>query len=183
MSDDAFTELIDAAKSGSDEAWAELLGPIAPKLVGYLRMRGSKDPEAAAGDVFVDVARNLAGFTGGRENFKSWVFVIAHRRVIDEYRRIQARPDEILTDVPVESASAASAEEVALWSVSSDAVTAMLADLTAPQRDVVFLRVVAELTVEETAQVLNRPVTSVKALQRRGLAALRRQIAQMGVSR
>jgi len=95
MSDDAFTELIDAAKSGSDEAWAELLGPIAPKLVGYLRMRGSKDPEAAAGDVFVDVARNLAGFTGGRENFKSWVFVIAHRRVIDEYRRIQARPDEI----------------------------------------------------------------------------------------
>jgi len=62
-------------------------------------------------------------------------------------------------------------------------VTAMLADLTAPQRDVVFLRVVAELTVEETAQVLNRPVTSVKALQRRGLAALRRQIAQMGVSR
>ncbi len=47
----------------------------------------------------------------------------------------------------------------------------------------IFLRIVGELSVEETARVLNRPVCSVKALQRRGLAALKRQIREIGVSR
>ena len=75
------------------------------------------------------------------------------------------------------------AEEEALRSVSGDAVAAMLSTLTAPQRDVIFLRIVGELSVEETARVLNRPVSSVKALQRRGLAALKRQIRGIGVSR
>ncbi|MCH8990499.1 MAG: RNA polymerase sigma factor [Acidobacteria bacterium] len=183
MAHDSFTELLAAAQDGSDAAWAELLEPVAPKLVGYLRLRGSKDPEAAAGDVFVDVARNIEKFSGGREGFASWVFVIAHRRLIDEYRRQRARPDEVLTDEAVEHGLTLSAEEEALRSVSADAVAAMLSTLTAPQRDVIFLRIVGELSVEETARVLNRPISSVKALQRRGLAALKRQIQGIGVSR
>lgn len=183
MSDDSFAELIDAARAGSDDAWAELLEPVAPKLVGYLRMRGSKDPEAVAGDVFVDVARSIETFTGGREAFASWVFVIAHRRLIDAYRRDQARPDEVLTDQQLEFGIAMSAEEEALRSVSSDQVGVLLSALTPPQRDVIFLRVIAELTLEETAHVLNRPLSAVKALQRRGLASLKRQIEQSGVSR
>lgn len=76
-----------------------------------------------------------------------------------------------------------SAEEEALNSVSTEVVTDLLSMLTAPQRDVIFLRVVAELSVEETAKVLNRPATSIKALQRRGLASLRRNIRDEGVSR
>ena len=55
--------------------------------------------------------------------------------------------------------------------------------MSPPQRDVIFLRIVGELSVEETARVLNRPISSVKALQRRGLAALKRQIQGIGVSR
>jgi RNA polymerase sigma-70 factor, ECF subfamily len=183
MLHDSFAELIEAAKEGSDEAWAELLEPVAPKLVGYLRLRGSRDPEATAGDVFIDVARNIESFTGTRESFTSWVFVIAHRRLIDAYRRDLVRPDELLTDQQIDFGIALSAEEEALHSVSAEEVTALLATLTAPQRDVIFLRVIAELTLDETAGVLNRPVSSVKALQRRGLASLRRHIEQTGVSR
>jgi len=183
MPDESFSSLLDAARSGSDEAWTELLAPVAPKLVGYLRMRGSSDPEAIAGDVFVDVARNIDGFTGGRDNFTSWVFVIAHRRLIDAYRREQARPDEVLTAEPIDLGLALSAEDEALRLVSSDEVVELLGALTAPQRDVIFLRIVAQLSLEETARVLNRPISAVKALQRRGLASLRRQIQQMGVSK
>ncbi|GMQ84818.1 MAG: hypothetical protein BMS9Abin07_0383 [Acidimicrobiia bacterium] len=183
MSHDSFTQLLAAAREGSDAAWAELLQPVAPKLVGYLRLRGSKDPEAVAGDVFADVARNIENFSGGREGFTSWVFVIAHRRLIDEYRREKARPSEVPSDETVHHRVTSSAEEEALRAISTDAVTAMLSTLTAPQRDVIFLRIVGELSLEETAQVLNRPTSSVKALQRRGLAALRRQLRELGVSR
>lgn len=182
MSDEPFSALIEAAREGSDQAWAELLEPVAPKLIGYLRLRGSKDPEATAGDVFVDVARSIENFDGTKESFTSWVFVIAHRRLIDSYRREQARPDEVLTGDQLEFGVAMSAEEEALRSVSTDEVAELLSALTAPQRDVIFLRIVAELSLDETSRVLNRPVTSVKALQRRGLAALRRQIQQTGVS-
>lgn len=176
MSTESFDALLASAKDGSDEAWKELLEPIAPKLVGYLRLRGSRDPEAAAGDVFVDVARSLDRFDGDHDGFKSWVFVIAHRRLIDEHRRNQVRPEEVLTGEVSESGRALSAEEEALRSASGQGVTELLSGLTAPQRDVIFLRIVADLSVEETARVLNRPSTSVKALQRRGLAALRRAI-------
>lgn len=182
MSDDSFNSLIEAARAGSEEAWTELLAPVAPKLVAYLRMRGSRDPEGTAGDVFIDVARNIKTFNGGRGNFTSWVFVIAHRRAIDAYRRDQTLPDEVLTDAPPELGLALSAEDEALRLVSSEEVAELLAALTAPQRDVIFLRIIAQLTLEETAKVLNRPLSAVKALQRRGLAALRRQIKQMGVS-
>jgi len=182
MPNDPFTSLLEAARAGSEEAWTELLTPVAPKLVGYLRMRGSRDPEATAGDVFIDVARNIGTFDGGRDNFTSWVFVIAHRRLIDSYRREQARPDEVLTEVPPELGMALSAEDEALRLVSAEELAELLDVLTAPQRDVIFLRIIAQLTLEETTTVLNRPLSAVKALQRRGLAALRRQIQQMGVS-
>ena len=107
---------------------------------------------------------------------------IAHRRLIDEHRRVQVRPEEVLTGEPIEAGQARSAEEDALRSASSDEVSVLLAGLTAPQRDVIFLRIVADLSVEETAKVLNRPVSSVKALQRRGLGALRRVLRDQGVS-
>lgn len=183
MTTESFEALLSSAKGGSDQAWKDLLEPIAPKLVGYLRLRGSNDPEAVAGDVFVDVARNIDRFDGDRDGFTSWVFVIAHRRLIDEHRRLQVRPDEMLTGGPIEGEVARSAEEEALRSASNDEVTAILSGLTAPQRDVIFLRIVADLSVEETARALNRPVTSVKALQRRGLGALRRVLRDEGVSR
>jgi RNA polymerase sigma-70 factor, ECF subfamily len=180
---ESFDELLAAAQAGSEDAWHALLTPVAPKLVGYLRLRGASDPEAVAGDAFVDVARNIERFSGDREGFLSWVFVIAHRRLIDEHRRRDARPDETLTAGPIEIGTASSAEEEALRSVSDEHLLRLLAGLTGPQRDVIYLRIIADLTIDETARVLNRPVSSVKALQRRGLGALRRVVRDQGVSR
>lgn len=183
MPTESFHDLITAAHAGSEEAWHELLAPIAPKLVGYLRLRGARDPEGVAGDVFVDVARNLETFSGDREGFMSWVFVIAHRRLIDEHRRLEVRPHETLTAEPIETRVSMSAEDEALRAAGGEDMLQLLAALTAPQRDVIYLRIVADLSVEETARVLNRPVSSVKSLQRRGLGALRRVVRDQGVSR
>jgi RNA polymerase sigma-70 factor (ECF subfamily) len=57
----------------------------------------------------------------------------------------------------------------------------LLAELTPDQRDVLLLRVVADLTVEQVAEVVGKPAGAVKALQRRGLAALRRLVEAEGV--
>ena len=59
----------------------------------------------------------------------------------------------------------------------------LLGLLTEPQRDVVFLRVIAGLDVTETASVLGRTPGAVKALQHRGLSSLREILAERGVTR
>jgi RNA polymerase sigma-70 factor (ECF subfamily) len=58
----------------------------------------------------------------------------------------------------------------------------MLSRLTPEQREVLFLRVLAGLSLEETAEVLGKTPGSVKRLQARGLASLRRRISQGAVS-
>ena len=49
--------------------------------------------------------------------------------------------------------------------------------LTPDQRDVLYLRILADLSVPEIARVLDKPETAVKALLRRGLARLQRAVA------
>jgi len=66
-----------------------------------------------------------------------------------------------------------SAETVAMGTVTTEAVEQLLEELGEEQRAVIMLRVLADLSLEETAGVLGRSVGSVKQLQRRGLLRLR----------
>lgn len=184
MTISGFDGVLAAAQEGSEWAWDLLVRDVGPRLVGFFRTRGVADPEGLAGDVFVDLARNIASFDGDEPGFRSWVFVIAYRRMSDEWRRQGRRPDETPSGLSTESDQVApSAEDVAMEAFGSVEAARMLEVLTDDQRDVVSLRVVAGLTLDETAQVVGKPVGAVKALQRRGVAALRREIERRGVSR
>lgn len=59
-------------------------------------------------------------------------------------------------------------------------VRRLLGALTPEQRDVLALRLIGEMTVDEVATALQKPPGAVKALQRRALATLRRTIASGG---
>jgi len=178
-----FEGVLSAAQEGSAWAWEILVGELGPRLVGFFRVRGVPDPEGLAGDVFTDIATNISSFEGGDSGFTSWVFVIAYRRMTDEWRRRSRRPTEIPSGLDSEPTGIApSAEDVAMETFAGIEAAKMLEVLTDAQRDVINLRVVAGLTLEETAQVVGKPVGAVKALQRRGVAALRREISRQGVS-
>ena len=49
-----------------------------------------------------------------------------------------------------------------------------LRELSPDQREVLLLRMAADLTAPEVARILNKSTEAVKALQRRGLASLAR---------
>lgn len=178
-----FDVVLAAAQEGSAWAWENLVSELGPRLVGFFRVRGVTDPEGLAGDVFADIAASISNFEGSESGFISWVFVIAYRRMTDEWRRRNRRPDEIPSGLDSDPAGTApSAEDVAMETFAGIEAAKMLEVLTEAQRDVINLRVVAGLTLEETAQVVGKPVGAVKALQRRGVAALRREISRRGVS-
>ena len=183
MSDESFETTLTAAEAGAEWAWADLITPLAPKLIGFFRGRGARDPEALAGEVLLQVSRSIGNFSGDRDAFAAWVFVIAYRRLIDDRRKTGRRVDEKLTGHPPEPrATASSAEDMALAGIDTLQVETLLAPLTDTQRDVIYLRVIADLSIEDTSRALGRPPSSIKSLQRRGLRALQREIARQGVS-
>ncbi len=59
---------------------------------------------------------------------------------------------------------------------SGPSVTSLLGALSPDQRDVLLLRIVADLTVEQVSEALGKAPGAVQQLQRRGLTALRRRL-------
>src|SRR5262245_47987093 len=99
-----FDEILAAAQQGAPWAFERIFTVLSPIVHGYLRMQGAHEPEDLTSEVFVAVLRNLDTFRGDEGGFRSWVFTIAHRRLIDERRRavrlrvLQPLEDEF--DVP-----------------------------------------------------------------------------------
>jgi RNA polymerase sigma-70 factor (ECF subfamily) len=172
---ESFTHVLDAARAGGEWAWTQIYRDLAPVLLGYLRSQGSRDPEDLVGEVFVQVVRKIHTFEGDEAGFRSWVFVIAHHRLADESRRLRRRPQP----VPGEALDRPAPDDVsadALDRLATDRVRAVIEPLPAGQRDVLLLRLIGGLTIEEISKAIGKRRGAVKALQRRGLAAIKRQL-------
>ena len=118
-----------------------------------------------------------------RRRFRAWLFTIAHHAAVDDSRRRKRRVREsALERVP--DAVGGDVEAEVMARLAHERVQSMLALLSDDQRDVLTLRIVADLSVEDTAAILGKGYEAVRATQRRGLAALRRALSgQEGVRR
>jgi RNA polymerase sigma-70 factor (ECF subfamily) len=115
------------------------------------------------------------------------VFVIAHRRLLDERRNRSRRPTVV--DESFEESSdwgnepaGGDAEADALRALATERVQAICSRLVPDQRDVLLLRIVGDLTVDQIAEVLDKSPGAVKQLQRRGFEAVRRLLSREGVT-
>lgn len=151
-------------------------------MLGYLRARGAREPEDLTGEVFLQIVRDLSRFEGGERDFRAWVFVIAHHRLIDDRRQRARRPVEPADELPQAKLRSPDAESEALDSVVADRVQQVIGRLSPEQRDVLLLRVMGDLAVTEVAKAIGKSQGAVKALQRRGLAAIERALAREGVT-
>lgn len=178
-----FDSVLGAAQAGAAWALGRLYEVLSPAVLGYLRIQGAADPEDLSNEVFLGVFQRIGTFAGDEDRFRSWVFTIAHSRLIDDRRRASRRPQVVqdARDIPVERPGG-DAEQDALERLSSRRVQALCEELVADQRDVLLLRLMAGLTVEAIAESLGKSEGAVKALQRRGLANLRRILERDPVS-
>ncbi len=191
---EAFDALLAEVQAGRPSAWDRCYRWLAPGVAGYLRLQGAREVDDLTSEVFLAVFRNIGTFSGTEANFRSWVFVIAHRRLQDERRRRSRRPaPDMLDEGSIERlgrmATAdpgcpgpdASAEAEALRAISADRVSDLCARLAPDQREVVLLRILGDLTVDQVAEVLAKSSGAVKQLQRRAFEALRRIVDREGV--
>jgi RNA polymerase sigma-70 factor (ECF subfamily) len=170
---DELDEAVSAAAAGDSAALHTIYEALSPRVAGYLSLRGAQDPEALTNDVFVRVLPQISQITGGWRGLRAFVFSVAHGRLVDEFRRHGRRPVHHEYDAEEDPRTSASAEEQALDRVGSGGVLDVLYLLPADQRSVIVLRVLGELTIQETAQAIGRSEAAVKKLQAKALAALR----------
>jgi RNA polymerase sigma factor (sigma-70 family) len=180
--DHDFATRLRAAKNGAEWAWAAIYRDLAGPVAGYLANRGAAEPDDLTSETFLQVARNISTFEGDESAFRSWVFVIAHRRLIDSRRARQRRPETVDLSVPAGGAGG-NVEDEALNRLTTVELQSAFEKLSESQRDVLALRIIGQLTLEETASVLGKRVGAVKAAQRRGLLALSEHLDLDGVTR
>jgi RNA polymerase sigma-70 factor (ECF subfamily) len=170
---------VEAAQGGSVAAFERIYRLLAPPVASYLRWHGVADVDAMANEVLAQVHRNLHGFSGDGAAFRSWVFTIAHHRMVDD-RRARARRPRLADDEVSESALVGDAEADAVSALGDERLRELLDVLSADQRDVLLLRIVADLSLDDTAAALGKNRGAVKSLQHRALATLRRHLEREG---
>ncbi len=173
----AFGDVLVAARAGAGWAFEALYRDLAPVVTGYLRLHGASEPDDLASETFIGVFTGLAGFSGDEAGFRSWVFTIAHRRLIDDRRRRGRRPVTPASEATLESAAGAGGDvaDEALDRLSDRRVRAVMGELPDDQRAVLLLRILGDLTIEEIAVAVGKRPGAVKALQRRALRRIERE--------
>lgn len=178
MTDALIEDVLPAAQAG--EAWAlrVVYEELAPRVLGYLKARGASEPEDLTSEVFLTVFPRLAGLTGGAAGLRTFTFSVAHARLVDDLRKRSRREPTVEYDPHDDPRSTPSSETLVLESLSEERVRVMLSGLNDDQRDVLVMRILGELSLEQVAQALGKSVGAVKQLQRRGLLTLKKSLEE-----
>jgi RNA polymerase sigma-70 factor (ECF subfamily) len=173
-----FPAVLAAAQAGDAEGIAVLYRDLQPAVLAFAASRVGGDAEDLTADVFVTVAESLVRFQGDERGLRRWVFAIAYRKVGESWRRARRRKTKPapLHDL-VRCLPSGDAEADALDGLSTVDALAAIARLGSPQAEVVLLRVVADLSVEEVAAIVGKRPGSVRALQHRALLRLAREFS------
>ena len=135
------------------------------------------------GETFANVVRSIDRFEGGEIAFRAWVFAIARNEATDETRRVIRHPSAPASVEELEAhGPRGDVEREAMEALASDRIGRLLDALTADQRDVLLLRIIGGLSIDQVATVVGRRSGAVKMLQARGLAAIRREILRGAVT-
>jgi RNA polymerase sigma-70 factor (ECF subfamily) len=174
-------ELVTLARRGDEEAIGALYDQHCQAVFRYFlaRLGHQQMAEDLTGEVFRRMLTGLPGYRGIDLPFRAWLFRIARNLLVDHYRREGGHKL-----VPLEEREQASKEEHDPASAVEQKLTMehafqALSALEPSQRDALALRFLSGLSVRETAFALGKTEDAIKALQRRGLAALRLSLDEM----
>jgi len=166
------------AQQGDAEAFRLLYRDIQPRLLRYLHAIAGQDAEDIASETWLQVTRDLPGFSGSYDGFRGWVATIARHRAMDHLRRNARRPPALA--VPAEDLAAWPAAEDtaarAIDAVATGHAVALIATLPPDQAEAVLLRAVLGLDAATAGQVLGKRAGAVRTAAHRGLKTLHKKL-------
>lgn len=170
------TEVVAAAGRGDPDAWEVLYRRVYPNLRIYLLRRvGPDQVEDAVSETMTRAVRGIDGYRPGPAGFDGWLFGIARRVAADHHRRAHRlrRQDTSAACLLGRQPSGPEPSEPLLAAEDRAELRQAFEKLPERDRELLELRVVAGLTVEQVAAVLGKAPGAVRTAQTRALQRLR----------
>lgn len=168
-------KIIDRAVQGDTVAFGVLYERHLDAIFRYVffRVGNSADAEDLTEDVFVSAWENLATFRPERPgSFLSWLYRIAHNRVIDHYRK--RRPQSWSSEqLALEEALIPGVEEAANLNFDVRRLAKAVSQLEDTEQEVIILRFIEGLSHSEVARVIEKSEGASRIIQHRALLNLK----------
>jgi len=134
-----------------------------------VRTGSREEAEDLTSQTFLSALEGLAKFRS-QGSFSAWLFTIAHRKLIDHYRRPSTLPIELAEDV------ISGLEESVDHKLRLQQVSQALSGIDRDRVEALSLRIFGQLSAAETGEILSKSEGSVRNLVYRALQDLRRQL-------
>lgn len=184
MPDPGDSKLVALAQGGNVDAIEALYDRHRASIFRYVwsRVGNRHSAEDLTGDVFLRMLAALPAYRTTEMPFRAWLYRIAHNLLVDHFRRENKRVFVPLNTVDEWDAGGNDPSSTVEHKLDSERVRQALTRIDPSHREVVVLRFLCELSLEEVALILGKTEAAVKSLQHRGLAALRQALVQEQVT-
>lgn len=162
-----YDQLVEEAVRGSDSAFTLLWRHFQPRMVRYLAMF-TNDPEDLSSEVWIKVATSIKSFQGDSKAFKGWIYTIARNSATDLARK--KKREGVTSEL----------HDGDWMGENSTMVEVMDLIKKLPQEyaEIILLRVVADLGVNDVAEIVGKTPGNVRVLTHRGLKQLNEMLSR-----
>ncbi len=169
------------ARAGDAKAWDTLFRRYQLPLYAYVMelVRHEQTALDIVQETFINAVRHLKSL---REDarFGSWLFGIAHQKVIQQWRRKGREREWLAENLPEDtlefSSPSANPAETLIDHEDDAELLKHLEQLPLAQRSVLVLHYLEEFSLEEIAAITEVPLGTVKSRLHHARAALRKQL-------
>lgn len=169
------TTLIQRAQQGDRQALGVLYDNYQSRIFRYVRVRiyDQQLAQDLTGEIFLRMLEQLSKYRAmDGIPFSAWLYRLAHNHLINHFRKDSSRVQEPLTlieELGEDDANPALSVERRL---ELQRVRQALEQIDVNQREVVVLRFLLGMSLNEVAIALDKSVPAIKALQYRGVVTL-----------
>lgn len=162
--------LVIRAQNGNAEAFGELYQRFANKIYRFLffKVDSRQTAEDLCQEVFLKAYQNIN--SANPDSFQAWLFPIARHHLTDHYRtqkQSQPLPNNLVDKLQQ------CFYQLYARNHKVQLIKSLLPQLKPEYQDIILLRIMQELSVKETAAILNLKPTTVRVRTHRALAKLK----------
>lgn len=167
-------ERLAQAQQGDKQAIAAIYQSYFEPVYQFVRLRvgDTQVAEDLTSDVFVKFIQALKNDKGPRLSLRGWIFRVARNRIYDHYGEQPLLPSDTL-DRWLVSDGDTNPEIQVMHAIETERAIQVISMLASAQQEVLMLRFDQQLSLQETADVMDKNVNAIKALQFRAVNTLR----------
>jgi len=176
--------IIRQCQQGNALAWESLVKSFQARVysVSYYYMRNSAEAQESTQEVFIKVFKNLESIEGQAEAFLPWLLALTRNCCLDRLRKAKTRTkyeQAFKAEAPAAATVNGSPESHLGQAQRKELLYQALSEFSATNRDILLLKDIQGLKLEQVAEILSLPVGTVKSRSHRARIELAKRMAAL----